>query len=210
MAANTSSAVMQQRTEDKDSLDDFPTPPWAVRAVCKYLTEKENEPLHQCVVREPAANRGYMVRPLSEYFKTVEASDIFDYGKGFPTKDFLYGDLEMVDWTITNPPFKLAEQFVLRALETSKVGVAVIVRSAFTEGKGRYENLFSKTPPSIVLQHVERVPMCKGQYDPKVSSATAYSWLIWQKNATGRPIFDWIPPCRKDLELPEDSRDEYK
>jgi hypothetical protein len=30
---NTSHAVMAQRSEAKDSLDDFPTPPWATRAL---------------------------------------------------------------------------------------------------------------------------------------------------------------------------------
>ena len=33
MKQNTSYAVMAQRAEAKDSLDDFPTPPWATRAL---------------------------------------------------------------------------------------------------------------------------------------------------------------------------------
>ena len=34
---NTSHAVMSQRTEAKDSPDDFPTPPWATRALMEYV-----------------------------------------------------------------------------------------------------------------------------------------------------------------------------
>ncbi len=208
MAANTSSAVMQQRKEAHDSLDDFPTPPWAVRAFCDYLVRKESEPLEDYVVREPAANRGYMARPLGEYFGEVLASDIHDYGAGYPIRDYLFGldsDLSMVDWTITNPPFRLAQQFIERAIRTSRKGVAVIVRSAFTEGVNRYEELFSRNRPSLVLQHVERVPMVKGRYDPKASSATAYSWLVWTPNHVVRPAFDWIPPCRKMFEREGDA-----
>ncbi len=37
MSQNRSSAVMQQRSEPPDSLDDFPTPPWATRAICEFL-----------------------------------------------------------------------------------------------------------------------------------------------------------------------------
>lgn len=37
MSQNCSSAVMQQRSEPRDSLDDFPTPPWATRALCEWL-----------------------------------------------------------------------------------------------------------------------------------------------------------------------------
>lgn len=39
MTQNTSHAVMAQRVEAHDSLDDFPTPPWATRA----LLERESD-----------------------------------------------------------------------------------------------------------------------------------------------------------------------
>ena len=37
MSQNTSHAVMAQRTESPDSLDDFPTPPWATRAFVEHV-----------------------------------------------------------------------------------------------------------------------------------------------------------------------------
>ena len=54
-----------------------------------------------------------MARPLREYFGTVKASDIFAYGHG-AVADFLATPLEAssVDWIITNPPFRLAEDFI--------------------------------------------------------------------------------------------------
>ena len=205
MSQNRSSAVMQQRSEPNDSLDDFPTPPWATRALCEWLDKDLS--VNNLIVREPAANRGHMVRALAEYFNSVEASDVHDYGVGYPVADYLWGPTPApVDWTITNPPFRLAEQFIQRAMQSSTDGVAVIVRSAFLEGKSRFENLFSVTPPSYVLQFVERAPMCKGKIDPKVSSATAYSWLVWFKNDE-QPTdtrLRWIAPCRKRLERESD------
>lgn len=204
MTQNTSSAVMQRRAEPHDSLDDFPTPPWATRALCRWLTQHRS--LRNLTCREPAANRGHMVRPLREFFRTVEASDIFDYGAGFPQADYLFGpNPARVDWTITNPPFRLAEQFIARALATSEHGVAVIVRSAFLEGIGRHERLFSVTPPTDILQFTERVVMHKGKLSPDGSTATAYCWLVWDKCASHRRTgFNWIAPCRKALELASD------
>lgn len=196
-----STAVMQRRIEDKDSLDDFPTPPWATRALCNWLSERKLINAEQ-VCREPAANRGYMVRPLEEYFNKVEASDVEDYGAGFPVKNFLTEAFEHVDWTITNPPFVLGSNFIHKALETSD-NVAVILRIAFLEGKKRYEEIFSHKPPSFVLQFVERVPMVKGKYDPEASSATAYAWFIWSRENFGMTVLDWIPPCRTNLIIPE-------
>ncbi len=195
---------MQQRSEPHDSLDDFPTPPWATRALCEWLHEHRIGNPHEMVCREPAANRGHMVKPLREWFGEVIASDIHDYGAGFPQKDYLFGPIEpKVDWTITNPPFRLAEQFIERACQSSRSGLAMIVRAAFLEGVGRYERLFSKNPPSHVLQFTERVVMHKGRLSAKGSTATAYAWLVWIE---GEPEtqFGWIAPCRKRLERPSD------
>jgi len=214
MAQNRSTAVMQRRFEPHHSLDDYPTPPWATRALCEWLQNpcdrliNPSAPEHApttgvMTCREPAANRGHMVRPLAEYFASVEASDIFDYGAGFRVQDYLFGPKpEPVDWTITNPPFRLAEQFIERAIERSTC-VAVIVRSAFLEGVGRHQRLFSRLPPTDILQFSERVVMHKGKLSAKGSTATAYCWLVWS-GPIGGSRFHWIPPCRKRLERPED------
>lgn len=221
-AQNRSTAVMQRRREPHDSLDDFPTPPWAVRALCEHLQNPADRlpgdasprrgPAHapttwRMVVREPAANRGYMARPLAEYFCGVEASDVHDYGVGYPVRDFLFPEpLLRLDWTITNPPFRLAEAFIKRARETSTHGVAVIVRTAFLEGKGRYDRLFRRWRPNRVLQFSERVVMQKGRVTADGASATAYAWLVWDGvlKPAAETRFEWIAPCRQRLERPGD------
>lgn len=208
---NTSSAVMQQRSEPHDSLDDFPTPPWATRALCETLLARSGLGTSFMSCREPAANRGHMVKPLLEYFPEVIASDVHDYGAGFDVQDYLFpGPDAQVDWTITNPPFKLAEQFIERALEFSTQGVAVIVRTAFLEGVGRFDRLFSKNRPSLILQFTERVVMHKGRLAPEGSTATTYCWIVWFKgdDSLRRPAFDWIAPCRKRLERQGDYPEE--
>lgn len=223
MSQNRSSAVMQQRSEPHDSLDDFPTPPWATRALCRFIAQYSSRRLADMSVREPCANRGHMVRPLREYFGGVLASDVHDYGAGFPLQDYLFGPPSMLsrtDWTFLNPPFKLAEEFIDRALALSDEGVVVIARSAFLEGEGRYERIFSRTPPSYVLQFSERVVMLKGRLvrsgdrdptdenpDKKAGTATAYCALVWYKRhsyGTSPKLFDWIGPCRRELEVEGD------
>ena len=79
----------------------------------------------------------------------------------------------------------------------------MIVRAAFLEGQGRYERLFSKNPPSFVLQFTERVVMHKGRLAPEGSTATAYAWLVWIDGESPTKL-EWIPPCRKRLERPAD------
>jgi hypothetical protein len=194
------------RKEDKDSLDDFPTPPWATRALVEHILKFG--PYRQTdTVWEPAANRGFMAEPLKEYFSGVYCSDIADYGYPLAVMDFLDKDSRAeVDWIITNPPYNKCEQFIHKACETAGVGCAFLTRLSFLETIGRYQNLYSSNPPDVVGVFSERVPMVKGRLDAKVSSVTAYCWMVWYTN---RPVWSgtqlmWIPPSKKELTKPGD------
>lgn len=190
-------AVMASRHEPSDGLDDFPTPPWATRALLEFMGPIVDEDM---IVWEPACGRRIMADVLEEFPWQVLATDVRDYGYGVRMVGSFVGhggdvvpDFD-VDWVITNPPFRLAEEFVLRALGVAEMGAAVLVRSAWTEGAGRYLRLFRPHPPAVVLQFVDRVPMVKGRWDPKASTATAYCWVIWRKGHTGHTRFAWVPP----------------
>lgn len=213
MSQNTSSAVMQQRSEAHDSLDDFPTPPWATRALFEHIIVPELGLLGRRDLRgkrawEPCANRGFMFMVLKDYFGQVLASDIHDYGMGYPQHDFLMpfvpGNFALPHWIVTNPPFRLAEQIIRRSRSIARDGVAMLVRTSFLEGVGRWEALFNVDPPSVVAQFVERVPMWKGQLTATGSTATSYCWLVWLTETRVDTRLRWIPPCRRALELPED------
>ena len=228
MAQNTSNAVMATRVEPSDSRDDFPTPSWGTRAFLEHVLKPRG--LAHGRAWEPACNRGYMVRPMREYFDSVHASDVWDYSPDWPRRmvvfgpdgrareddgqhricDFLFPNSEPpsiaanpVDWIISNPPFKAAEEFIARARVLARVGCAMLVRTSFLESVGRYERLFSVTPPTIVCQFVERLPMVKGRIDRKASTATSYAWLVWIRDRAPEP-FQWIPPCRSKLERDSD------
>jgi hypothetical protein len=201
---NISHAVMAQRTEPKDSRDDFPTPPWATRALMEHVLEGTNT-LAQMSCLEPACGAGHMAKVLKEYFGKVHCSDAYDYGF-VQVRDFLTFPYEIntADWIITNPPFRLAEEFVLRALAIARRGVAILARTVFLESVGRYDDIFRHRPPTKFAQFVERVPMVKGRLDRKATTATGYAWFVWEKNVAGAPRLTWIPPCRKQLERPGD------
>lgn len=202
---NTSHAVMAQRVEPTDSSDDFPTQPWATRALIEHVLE-DRRTLHKKTCLEPACGAGHMAKVLNEYFGNVDCSDAHRYGYG-DIRDFLKHPFapRSVDWVITNPPFVLAEEFVLRSLDIAREGVAIFARSVFIESVKRYRNLFERTPPSKFAQFTERVPLVKGRLDPNVTTATSYAWLVWEKKASNDwPRLMWIPPCRKKLERKSD------
>jgi hypothetical protein len=191
-------AVMSRRGLPVDALDDFPTPPFATRALFEVVLPRLGvERVGR--VREPACGRGIMSGVIAEYAERVTAGDVFDYGHGFPVRDYLdqQTDIEdrAFDWIITNPPFNLALAVALRALD--QVGaVAFLCRSNWAEGLDRYERLFRDRPPTLIAQFVERVPMVKGRWAVNAKSATAYSWFVWIKGEAPRPLF-WIPPGQR-------------
>lgn len=200
---NTSHAVMSQRVESGDSPDDFPTPPWATRALLEHVIGADG--LDQLTCLEPACGVGHMAKVLNEYFKEVRCADAYDYGFA-PIRDFLSYPYETnaVDWVITNPPFRLAEEFVQRSFDVARRGVAMLVRTVFLESVGRYNRLFLNDPPSKFAQFVERVPIVKGRLDGKATTATGYAWLVWEHHIRGDCKVVWIPPCRRRLERPND------
>lgn len=207
---NGARAIMGSRQEADDSLDYFPTPPWATRALIAHVLPELGAEARG-TAWEPACGEGHIAEVLSESFGDVVASDIHSYGYG-AVLDFLSpAPFNLTaDWIITNPPFNdKAEAFVLRALERARVGVAMFLRLQWLETIGRYERIFQPHPPALIAQFAERVPLCKGRWNPDGDTATAYLWIVWHKqhrSATGRTEFFWIPPGQREaLTRPDDA-----
>lgn len=207
-------AIAEHRHSSLDALDFFPTPPWATRALCEIvLPQALGVTLEGANVWEPACGEGHMAEVLREYCGDLLASDVRDYGykKTWCLGSFVGEGLDVIqspvtrvaDWVITNPPFNLAEAFLDRGLREAE-GVALLLRSNFIDTQGRYERIFSKTPPAVVAQFSERVPMHQGRWDPDGDTATAYAWFVWVRGASLTELM-WIPPGqRQALERPDD------
>lgn len=209
---NGARALMGSRHEPDDSLDYFPTPPWATRAFFKHVLPVLGV-RRLGRVREPSCGEGHMSGVLLEYEPDVIATDIHDYsadGRSPPgwagVQDFLAADAATdADWFFANPPFaEKAELFTLKMIEAARAGVAVFARVQWLDTIGRYERLFSAHPPTLMAFFAERVNLCKGRWDPEGSTATFYMWLVWQKDAPRLPPM-WIPPGQRvGLTYPDD------
>lgn len=208
-----SSAVMARRREPPDSLDWFPTPPWATRAGIEALSASlpaDAPMLSEMAALDPCCGDGAMARPMAEYFRFVAATDVFDYGWGHEVRDFAmpWPALDAAPWAdviLMNPPFRLGLEFIHAALRRSRVACAALVRTAFLESEARWSRLYRGHPPTVVAQFCERVPMLRGRLDRGARSATAYCWLIWVHGAPTAPRLHWIPPgTRARLERDDD------
>jgi hypothetical protein len=217
-------------------LELFPTPPWATRTLFenvlpRIFTSLDATRIHSCW--EPAAGLGHMAETIREYCTHVLMSDVADYpledgsrmsDHGLQLVDFRFQppsrelSTEQAEWVITNPPFKQTEAFLQRALNVASKGVALLQKQTWLTGGERYAQIYLETPPDLVAQFVERVPMCLGGYDPRGSTATDYAWFIWlQQEGLEEAGREWverrestpkgwlqlllIPPGRRDAYL---------
>jgi len=178
--ANRGGAVRSALKDRKDDL--YESPPEATETLLRV-----EEIPH--VIWEPACGRGAISAVLEQAGRQVHSTDLVDYGFGTPGIDFL---LETRAWTpatqaiVTNPPYKLADQFVRKALDLVPT-VYMLLRWAYAEGVGRSD---------IIDNHLDRVwlgrerlpTMHRDGWDgPKVTnSAMPFAWFVF----TQKPVTD--------------------
>lgn len=175
-------SVLDQRKPN----DFYRTPPHATRA----LMLKESLPL---TIWEPACGDGAISTVLAEAGHTVHSTDLIDRGFGVPRRDFLMERTPLADCIVTNPPFKLADQFVEHALAIGVQRIAILQRLAWLEGSERRKRLWSINPPARVWVFSKRVTMWRGD-DPNArdkGGAIPFAWFWWEPRAT-RTELGWI------------------
>jgi hypothetical protein len=165
--------------------DLYETPPEATRALLKV----EALPRY---IWEPACGRGAIVNELRGAGHQVVASDAVDYGipitaPGYWGIDFLQertapARTEMI---LTNPPYRLAAQFVRHALELCP-RVVMLLRLAFLESTGRTDILEGG---KLARLHIfrNRLPMMHRHnwQGPRATSAIPFAWFVWDAAHSG-------------------------
>lgn len=139
-----------------------------------------------------------MSERLKQYCHGVVSTDAIDRGYG-QVQDFLLAKEipSGCSCIITNPPYKLATEFILHALSLLPDGGRCIMflKTTFLEGEKRHRLLFSKYPPQRILQFSKRVLCAKNsefQKMRKVGSAVSYAWFVWEKGYKGETTITWI------------------
>ncbi len=102
---NGGNSAAGRRTSDL-----YPTPPEVTVALMEFLSLPD-----RTMIWEPAAGEGDMVKAIQNCgYEHVSGTDIFTGLDFLDAADSLEWHASF-DWIITNPPFKLAEQFIRKA-----------------------------------------------------------------------------------------------
>lgn len=145
-------------------------------------------------VWEPCCGMGHLSNRMKQYGINVFESDICDRGVGVQ-KDFLKHTKSNELDIVTNPPYKLAEEFVRHSLDISVGGVRIFMflKLQFLEGKSRRQHLYDHKCLKTVYVCSSRVNCAKsGRFDLYSSSSVAYAWFEFQKGYNAEPIIKFI------------------
>jgi hypothetical protein len=168
------------------SLDAYWTPPEATKA----LMAIERLPK---AIADPCCGTGAILDVLTNARHSTFGADIVDYGWPYTViRDYLAEPVMMNDTGIvTNPPFRLAEAFIRKAIADDCKFHAWLMRTNFLESVARLK-LWRDHPPSRIWISSRRLPMMHrfGWEGPRASSNVSYAWFVWDNR-------DWAPVKRE-------------
>jgi len=184
MGKNFSKGNSNKRKES----DFYATPKSLTR---EFLKATDMEWRKDCSIIDPCAGSNAIVDVLKEYgFMCVQSHDINTDGV-----DFL-SDNTKVDFIITNPPYSLANEFILHAKQVVRHKFAMLLPITYLQGSYRYNHIWlDKQFPLEAIYVFNRFPMlCDTvREDGKFSTGmSCYAFYVWNKNHEGKPEINWI------------------
>ncbi len=168
-------------------------PYWTPSAATSALLKIENVPNS---VADPACGSGAILNVLREAGHVVHGSDIVDYGWPHTViRDYLAGPILMNGVAIvTNPPFRLAREFIQKSLDDRAHFAAFLLCLNFLESVRR-KKFFETHPPSRIWDSSRRLPMMHrlGWAGPMAPSNDCFAWFVWDdsKEKARVKFFDW-------------------
>ena len=170
--------------------DVYFTPPVATVTLLKHV--KLPHRLWECACGDGTG----ILDPLRAAGHEVIGSDLVDHGRPdcFWRRDFLF-ERKVPDGCeaiITNPPFKLAEQFIEHALALSPL-VVMLLRFAFFESERRCA-ILEDCGLARILCFRKRLPMMhrEGWEGRKGNSGMAFAWFVWDRSHVGPATIERI------------------
>lgn len=150
---------------------------------------------------------------LIEKGHRVISSDLHDWGYGETGKDFLSTlrrplsgmgknfNIDKVDLVhlITNPPFKLANEFIQHCVTLDIPKFALLLKLTALAGQKR-SVLLEQTRLSRVWVFRNRLTMTGLGQPMKNSGMMDFAWFVWDKSCSGweSPVLNWVTAIKDE------------
>lgn len=137
---------------------------------------------------------GHLSNVLIKKGYNVKKSDIINY-KGDDTNiiDFLNCNDKYDGDIITNPPYRNAEDFIIKSHDLINDGrkIAMYLKINFLSSQKRY-SLFQTYKPQTVYIMSTRYSCAKNGNFTNINGTMDYCWVIWVKGNTKDTLIKWI------------------
>lgn len=142
-------------------------------------------------ISDSSCGEGAIVKVLKEFgFTDIYDKDIIRDGV-----DFLK-DTTPVAYSIMNPPYSLANEFILHAKEVVARKFAMLLPLTYLQGSFRYNSIWlDRGFPLQSVYVFNRFPMLGGELreDGKFPTGMqALCWMVWHRRVTSEPVIRWI------------------
>lgn len=186
-SAAATAKVRKGDTPQREKDDFYRTPAPSTEALLRV--EQFDGP-----VWEPACGDGAISSVLEDAGYDVVSTDLVERGYGIARRDFLMETRLQAPNVVTNPPFKLADEFVLHALALGAEKIAIFQRTSWLEGRARYERLWWPHPPARIWQFAARQTLWRGDDANAKDSggAIAFAWFVWERGVHEAPRLGWL------------------
>ena len=169
----------------KRKKSDFYETPYSLTR--KFLDVEEFD--KSLTICEPACGAGAISNILKERWKDGLVS-AYDEETNFLLETGTY------DYIVTNPPFSLAHEFILKAKSVVNRKFALLLPLSYLHGKKRFDEIYTDEEFSLKKVYIfTRYPMLgeKLREDGKYTTGMmVYAWFVWEKGYINEPTISWI------------------
>jgi len=170
------------------SNDWYVEPAWVLKPLIDVCTISE--------FHDPCCGSGTLPIEGKRLGLKTTGADLIQRNSAFPVQDYLK-DIARHTNIVTNPPYKLAEEIILHALnhsyELSKI--AVFVPTKFLSSQRRHVIFNSSMWKVIIFSRRPSVPpgTMLARYGESIRGGGSidFCWCVWLNGYTGTPTISW-------------------
>jgi methylase of polypeptide subunit release factors len=175
----TASSELTAEKVNSHAYEYYATPEWAVRRLL------EHRRLHGHIL-DPTAGSGAILKAIRNFgyenpmtaveIRREEEEKLQEFGSVFITDFLNWQPDQKYDTIITNPPFNIAKEIIMKCHEirSEKGQIIMLLKTAHLETGDRY-NFWQKYPVSYLYALSER-PYFEGDNE---TDQAAYAWYVW-------------------------------
>lgn len=170
--------------EDRPVNDFYPTPPPMTEALLRVESFKGD-------IWEPACGDGAMAKVFEAHGYSVKGTDIESRGYGVVLDFFMSADL-LAPNIVTNPPFKLLNEFIERCAAFQPEKFALLAKLQAIETIDRTYLLEQTGLTRVWVFRARQTIWRNGIAATKNGGMIAFCWLVWERGYKGAPHLGWV------------------